>query len=51
MAAPITSAISVAIIANSVMIHKMKASFLSVRKRMAWAKSSWVTIPSLAAIY
>jgi len=39
MAAPITSAMSVAMMANSVKIHKTMPSRLLVRARIAWAKS------------
>ena len=46
-----TSAISVAIMANSVKIHKMTPNVLLVRARIACAKSIWLTIPNFAAIY
>ena len=51
IAAPITSAISVAMIANSVKIQSTIPNALLVLARIAWAKSIWLTIPSLAAIY
>ena len=51
IAPPITSAISVAMIANSVIIQRKKPSFLLVCLRVACARSIWVTIPSLAAMY
>ena len=51
IAAPITSAISVAIMASSVIIHNTIPNALPVRARVAWARSIWLTIPSLAAMY
>ena len=51
IAAPITSATSVAIIASSIIIQRIKLNLLLVRARMACAKSICITIPSFAAIY
>ena len=51
IAPPITSAISVAINANSVIIQRTKPPDLLVRARVAWAKSSRLTIPNLPAMY
>jgi len=51
IAAPITSAMSVAIIASSVSIHRMIPKVLLVRARIAWARSIWLTIPSFADMY
>lgn len=47
-ALPMTSAISVAMMASSATIHRAKPPFLPVFRRVAWAKSRPVTIPSLA---
>ena len=51
IAAPITSAMSVAMMANSVINHKITPRAFPVRARMACARSIWLTIPSLAAMY
>ena len=51
MAAPITSAISVAMMANSVIIQRIIPKAFPVRARMACARSIWLTIPSLAAMF
>ena len=51
MAAPMTSAISVAMMANSVKIQRTIPKDLLVLARIACAKSIRVTIPSFAAIY
>ena len=51
IAAPITSAISVAMIAISVSNHKIIPRVRLVRARIACARSIWVTIPNLAAMY
>ena len=51
IAPPITSAISVAIIANSVKIHNTIPNVLLVLARIACAKSICETMPNLAAIY
>ena len=50
MAEPIISAISVAIMANSVTIHRKIPIFLPVLARVICAKSIPVTIPKRAAI-
>lgn len=47
-ALPITSAMSVAMMASSAIIHSVKPPFLPVFNRVAWARSSPVTMPSLA---